>query len=177
MARVGRSIALGVALVAVAAVMALAVIGCNGATEGPQVTVGEAVQPSPWDLSTPESAVRSYLDWVSFSYRMANSEIPTATMTPEEGVRVDSYIQLNRIDGKGIEQSLDSIEIVSAAEEVSTAVVTARETWRYRYFSLDTLAYLTEELTASYETTYSLLAGEQGWLVDRVEATAEGELQ
>lgn len=161
----------------VAAAMAIAVIGCDGAAEKPQGTVGEAVQPVPWDLSTPETAVRSYIDWVSFSYRMANSEIPTATMTPEEGVRVDSYIQLNRIESKGIEQSLEAIEIVSASEEASTAVVTARETWRYRYFSLDTLAYLTEELTASYETTYSLVVGQQGWLVDRVEATSEGEIQ
>lgn len=140
-------------------------------------TVGEAVAPAQWDLATPESAVRSYLDWVTFSYRMANSEIPTATMTAEESVRVDSYIQLNRIEGQGIEQFLDLFEITSISQETSTAVVTARESWRYRYFSLDTLAYLTEEYTASYDTTYTLLAKPEGWLVDRVEATPDAEVR
>ncbi len=164
-------------LLVVIAVLALAVYGCGDGGSQQADVVGEAVQPAPWDLSTPEAAVRSYLDWVSFSYRMANSEIPTATMTPEEGVRVDSYIQLNRIDGKGIEQSLDSFEITAVSQESTSAVVTAREAWRYRYFSLDTLKYVSEEYTASYETTYTLVAEREGWLVDRVEATPEGEVK
>lgn len=168
---------LRLALVVVIAVLVLATLGCDGEGAQPADSVGEALQPAPWDLTTPESAVRSYLDWVSFSYRMANSEIPTATMTPEEGVRVDSYIQLNRIDGKGIEQSLESFEITSVSQETTTAVVTAREAWRYRYFSLETLKYVSEELKASYETTYALVAQSGAWLVDGVEATPEGEVK
>lgn len=163
-------------LLAAAALLAAVVVG--GCDNTPALgTVGEAVAPAPWDLAAPETAVRSYLDWVSFSYRMANSEIPTATMTAEEGVRVDSYIQLNRIEGRGIEQFLDLLEITSVSQEASAAVVTARESWRYRYFSLDTLRYLTEEYTVSYDTTYTLVARPEGWLVDRVEASPDTEVQ
>lgn len=166
---------LGMALAALAMLLVASVGGCKS---GPSLgTVGEAVAPAPWDLSTPESAVRSYLDWVSFSYRMANSDIPTATMTPEEGVRVDSYIQLNRMEGRGIEQFLDRFEITAVSQETSAAVVAARESWRYRYFSLETLEYLTEEYTASYDTTYTLVARPEGWLVDRVEATPDAEVK
>ncbi len=160
-----------VVLSVIAVLLGLAVFGCDGSE--PIEVVGDPVQPAPWDLSTPELAVRSYLDWVSFSYRMANSDIPTATMTPAEGVRVDSYIQLNRMDGKGIEQFLESFEVASVSEEASSAVLTARESWRYRYFSLETLEYVTEEYFASYDTTYTLVPGGGGWVVDAVEATAE----
>lgn len=166
---------LGMALAALAMLLVASVGGCK--SEPSLGTVGEAVAPAPWDLSTPESAVRSYLDWVSFSYRMANSDIPTATMTPEEGVRVDSYIQLNRMEGRGIEQFLDRFEITAVSQETSAAVVAARESWRYRYFSLETLEYLTEEYTASYDTTYTLVARPEGWLVDRVEATPDAEVK
>ncbi len=165
---------LRLAMVSLAVLLGLAAFGCGGGQ--PAELVGEAVQPTPWDLSTPELAVRSYLDWVSFSYRMANSEIPTATMTPEEGVRVDSYIQLNRMEGNGIEQFLETFEVVSVSEEASSAVLTARESWRYRYFSLETLEYVSEEFRASYDTTYTLVPGADGWVVDAVEAAAEGEI-
>ncbi|MRS12128.1 MAG: hypothetical protein EG823_03535 [Actinobacteria bacterium] len=170
-----RETLLRISLLLLAALLAVLVLGCeSGESAG---KVGEAVAPAQWDLSTPESAVRSYLDWVSFSYRMANSDIPSATMTPEEGVRVDSYIQLNRMEGKGIEQFLESFEVVSVTEEASSAVLVSREAWRYRYFSLESLKYLTDGLTASYDATYTLVAEPQGWLVDKVEATAEDEVQ
>lgn len=134
--------------------------------------VADPVEPAPWDLATPEAAVRSYLEWVSFSYRMANSEIPTATMTPAELVRIDAYIQLNRTEGKGLEQTLESIETSVASEDATNAVVTAREAWSYRYFSLESLEYLTDIVRESYEATYTLVREPAGWLVDRVEASA-----
>lgn len=164
------------ALVCVVVAAVLALPGCSGepAITG---TAADPVVPAAWDLSTPESAVRSYLDWVSFSYRMANSDIPTATMTPAESVRIDAYIQLNRMDGRGLEQALTGFEVTSVSEEETSAVLTARETWDYRYFALDGLAYLTSPLQASYETTYTLLAGPDGWLVDRVEARSLGEVE
>ena len=174
MRRVESVRALAVACVLIGA-LTLGLVGCSDATERPAGVPGvdiaaDPVEPAPWDLSTPESSVRSYLDWVSFSYRMANSEIPTATMTPGELVRVDSYIQLNRIENKGLEQSLDSIEFTSASGEATTTVLTARESWTYRYFSLETLAYLTDLTRESYETTYTLVKDAPGWLVDTVEA-------
>ena len=170
------------ALLYAAAALALLACGCDGPVSGDTdpTSAGEvatAVVPESWDLGTPESAVRSYLDWISYSYRMADSSIPTATMTPEEFVRVDAYVQFNLMDGKGIEQSIENMEVRSVSEEATTAVVAAREDWTYRYFSLDTLTYLTEPLAVSYETTYTLVKGDSGWLVDRVEASAQGELR
>lgn len=162
------------ALLIVAASLVTLAMACGGE---PAESVPEPVAPAPWDLSTPESAVRSYLDWVSFSYRMANSQIPSATMTPEEGVRVDAYIQLNRIEGQGIEQFLESFETASVTTEASSAVVVSRESWRYRYFSLDSLEYLTEDLFASYDATYTLVPGEAGWLVDAVKVTPHDEVK
>ncbi|MBN1192621.1 MAG: hypothetical protein JXA36_02865 [Coriobacteriia bacterium] len=155
------------ALALTACMVLLAVmVGCGE----PGEKVGDPVMPAPQDLTTPESAVRSYLDWVSLSYRMANSEIPTATMTPDESVRVDSYIEYNRQEDKGIEQELESFEVRSLVQEESQAVLTAVEIWSYRYFSLTTLEYVSEPLSASYDTTYTLVASDSGWLVDRVEA-------
>lgn len=162
--------------------LAFLVSACNGVDvdDSGSPALGEVpapVTPEPYDLRTPESAVRSYLDWISYSYRMADSSIPAATMTPEESVRVDAYIQFNLMDGKGIEQSIENMEVRSVSEEATTAVVAAREDWTYRYFSLDTLRYLTEPLAVSYETTYTLIKGDTGWLVDRVEASAQGEFR
>ena len=156
--------------------LAFAAVACSEASDV-SATVGDPVAPAQWDQTTPESAVRSYLDWVSFSYRMANSEIPTATMTPGELVRVDSYIQLNRMEDKGLEQTLDTLQVRNVTQEATSAVLIATEMWTYRYFSLSTLEYLTESLSASYDTTYTLVPGDAGWLVDRVEATPKSEVQ
>lgn len=169
--RVGLVLVCGLLLGALA--LGLSACAASSSTPGgtPGVDIARApVEPAPWDLSTPETAVRSYLDWVSFSYRMANSEIPTATMTPGEFVRVDAYIQLNRTEGKALEQTLESIETTLVSEDTTSAIVTARETWAYQYFSLETLGYLTDAARESYETTYTLVREPLGWLVDRVEA-------
>ncbi|MBN2840010.1 MAG: hypothetical protein JXP37_03530 [Coriobacteriia bacterium] len=156
-------------------VLALALVACSAPAESPGFgTAPDAIAPAPHDLTTPEAAVRSYLDWVSYAYRMANSDIPAATMTPGELVRVDAYIQLNRMDGKGIDQELTSCEVRSASQEATGAVVSATEEWRYRYFSLESLAYASEPVAISYDTTYTLVASDEGWLVDRVEATPTG---
>lgn len=166
---------LGPALLA-AALVTGSLSGCGSPSRAEEIAP-DATAPEAWDLSEPETAVRSYLDWVSFAYRMANSEIPTSTMTPEEAVRVDAYIQLNRVEGKGIEQHLESLDIVSASKDTTSATVVARESWRYRYFSLETLAYLSEVLRADYDTTYTLVPGPDGWLVDKVEAVSAAEVQ
>jgi len=174
-----RAICALVGGVLLAAIM-LGVAACSprstdAAGPGGMGVAADPVEPAPWDLTAPEAAVRSYLEWVSFSYRMANSEIPTATMTPAELVRIDAYIQLNRTEGKGLEQTLESIETAVASEDATRAVVTAHETWAYRYFSLETLKYLTDTVRESYEATYSLVRQPAGWLVDSVEASVSAE--
>ncbi len=134
----------------------------------------DADPPSAPDLSAPEPAVRSYLDWVSFAYRMANSEIPVDTMTGNQYVRVDAYIELNRQNGEGLEQELVDFEAHDVSEEATSAVVTAREEWRFRYFNLDTLRYTSERERAEYETVYALVLEDGRWLVDGVEAELLG---
>lgn len=170
-ARAVCTVVLGVAL----GVLVLAGSACTPVAPQPVGTPGvdiaaDPVEPAPWDLTTPESAVRSYLDWVSFSYRMIDPEIPMATMTPGEGLRVDGYIQRNWMNGKGLEQSLESIEFTPISEESTSAVVAAHEEWTYRYFTVGTLEYVSEVTRESYETTYTLVRDPSGWLVDSVEA-------
>ena len=137
-----------------------------------------SVPPAVLDLSSPESAVVSYLDWVSLAYRLANSEISTQTMTPWEGVRVDAYIELNRQSNRAIEQALTMFEVRGLTIEEPTATVAAYEEWEYRYFTLDTVAWSSDPLTASYETTYVLVHEPDGrWLVDSVEAEPLGTIE
>lgn len=173
---------LAVLLAGLVALLLLASCG-SGPEPKPEVTPATAspataTQPAPWDTSSPESAVGSYLRWVSYSYLMANSDIPTATMTPDEGIRVDAYIQLNRQQNRAIEQLLTSFRVLDVDIAEPTATVTAAEEWRYRYFALDTLTYTSESLAASYETTYTVLRQPDGrWLVDSVEATSSVEVQ
>lgn len=108
---------------------------------------------------------------------MANSEAATLTHTPYEGVRVDSYIELNRQKGQGIEQTLTAFESRVAESEEPTSLVATREQWSYRYFSLETLEYLTQSLVASYEVTYTVVRQPDGrWLVDSVDARPLGEV-
>jgi hypothetical protein len=151
-------------------------VGCaesaSTASDGVGTPLTEAVVPAPPDLSAPVPAVRSYLAWAGFSYRMANSEISSRTMGPYEGVRVDSYIQLNREKNQGMEQELTAFTPVEATRSETSALVTASEAWRYRYFSLDKRRYLTPWYAASYEATYSVIATQGVWLVESVEATA-----
>ncbi|MDO8914739.1 MAG: hypothetical protein Q7W16_01490 [Coriobacteriia bacterium] len=151
-------------------------VGCaesaSTSSDGVGTPLTEAVVPAAPDLSAPVPAVRSYLAWVGFSYRMANSEISSRTMTPYEGVRVDSYIQLNREKNQGMEQELTAFTPVEASRSETAALITASEAWRYRYFSLDKRRYLTPWYEASYDTTYSVIATQGVWLVASVEATA-----
>jgi hypothetical protein len=174
-------IALAAFLLAVAVATAALLAGCcqktGGTSGGTSSTFAGAaldapvVPPEP-DLSAPLPSIRSYLAWSAFAYRMANSDIASRTMTPYEGVRIDSFIQLNREQGRGIEQQLIEFKPVEVGLASDVATYTATETWRYRYFSLETKRYLTPWYTTSYNTTYSVVATEGVWLVDYVEATA-----
>ncbi len=165
--------ALVAALLSVGFVAALSACSPQPAVSG----LPDPVAPAPPDLSTPEAAVATYLDWVSFSYRMANSDIATPTMTADEWVRVDAYIEYNRQQGRGIEQELMRFETRDRSVEETRATIAASEQWRYRYFSLDSLAYTSEPLEASYETTYTLVREAAGWLVTRVEASPMGAVE
>ncbi len=129
-------------------------------------------------LATPEESVRTYLEYVTLAYRMANSEATTRTATDYENVRIDAYIELNREKGQGIEQRLLSFASGVPSSTADTATVTAKETWEYRYFDLRTLAYVSEPTKASYDATYTVVRQPDGrWLVDAVKAEPRSRTQ
>lgn len=168
-----------VAMVLLGTVVAMGVASCRDPSmSGPGAiatdTPGPPIVPAPPDLTSPRSAVRSYIDWTSLSYRMANSELSTRVADPWEHVRVDSYIQLNREQNRAIEQTLVAFRVVSLSTRDGTATLAARERWRYRYFAIDTRRYLGPRHMVRYETTYTVARQRDGghWLVSRVGARA-----
>lgn len=135
-------------------------------------------RPAPWDLGTPESAVRSYLDWVSYGYRIGESEVATPTMTPYQLVRVDAYNQMQLQKGRLIDQSVKSIVFGKASADVTRTLLPAKERWKYRYVSIKKAGEtLQGPYDASYETTYTLVKTKNGWLVDDIEVKTLGTVK
>jgi len=166
--------------------------GANGASSqttdtmgahmaGPPIDVhiGQSVidaAPAPWDLSSPQSAVRSYLAWVSYADRIGQSQVATATMSANEEVRVDSYIQYNLEKSKLIDQKLTSITFGKASTGTTSTLVPTKETWTYSYLSVaEGNAVLAGPHSASYDVTYTVIKQASGaWVVDSVAAKAKG---
>ncbi len=169
------------ALVCVAALVCIAVAsGCSApAPDTSGQTIASSTEPDAADLSTPASAVRSYLDWISYAYRIGVSDVASHTMTPEESVRVDSYVQYNLQErSRRIDQRLIRFDARPASVEGTRAVLGAREEWEYRYLSADGQTVLTDNYGASYDTTYTVVRTPDGvWVVDSVEAAPRGEVQ
>ncbi len=157
-------------LVAIAFGSSLALGACSPSARAMKLT--PPVLPEKADFSTPEASVRTYLQYTSFAYRMVNSDLASAVAAPYEGVRVDSFIELNREKDRGIEQQLTSFAKRSESQEGTRVVLAAHEEWRYRYFKLSTKTYDTPTYTATYDTTYTLTRDAKGWLVDKYEAKA-----
>jgi hypothetical protein len=175
--RVNRYTLVVVAAALLAAGVLSALFGCTSAP-APDKRVLGVVTPAPWDRSTPEAAVRSYLDWTTYAYRMVNSDLATQTMSPEEEVRVNSYVQLNKEAGKLINQRLVLLEIGKPSKESTRSLVPTRESWEYSYLSIGALKSLTPTYTASYEVTYTVISPQKGiWVVDSVAAKPLGEVK
>ena len=136
-------------------------------------------KPDPWVLTTPEDAVRSYLAWTSYAYRIGQSQVAVPTMSAYEEVRVDSYVQYNLQKYRLIDQTLDSISFGTPKIEAARAVLPAKETWTYRYVSIQNAGETLEgPYSASYETTYTVIKNDNGeWVVDKVDATALGTVK
>jgi hypothetical protein len=168
-----RSPRAAVLLLAVSA-LTLALLALSACASGPMFSgaaLSPPVLPGKTDFSTPKTAVLTYLDYTSFAYRMVNSDLASAVASPYEGVRVDSYIELNREKDRGIEQQLMTFTQRSESKVATTVLLAVREDWKYRYFSLTTKRYTTPMYDASYDTTYTLVKRPQGgWYVDKVDA-------
>jgi len=158
-----------------------ATVGANMAGPAQKVVISQATvdaRPQPWALTTPESAVRSYLDWISYAYRIATSDVATPTMGADEGVRVDSYIQYNLEQSRLIDQTLGSITFGTASKTATATLLPATEKWSYRYVSISTAdKTLSGPFTASYDTTYTLTKTAKGWIVQSVAAKAIGTVK
>lgn len=156
-------------------------VGANMAGPAQQVIVSRAAldaRPHPWVLTTPENAVRSYLDWISYGYRIGDSTVTTATMSAAQEVHVDSYIQLNLESSRLIDQTLTSITFGKQSVEGTHTLVPAKEHWTYRYVSTKAVNQtLSGPFSASYDTTYTVVKTAGGWVVDSVAAKALGEVK
>jgi hypothetical protein len=131
--------------------------------------------PAPPDLSSPAAAVRSYVAWVAFGYRAGNAELASATMTPDEFVRVDAYVELNRQKGRRLDERVVSMTARGASVETSRATLAFGEEWRYSYLSLTGDSTVAGPYSVSYDTTYTLVQPSPGrWLVDAVQAQPLG---
>ncbi|MDO8963005.1 MAG: hypothetical protein Q7W30_00755 [Coriobacteriia bacterium] len=152
--------------------------GCTApaASQGPTFPPPPPASP---DLTTPEKAVDSYLAWVTFAYRMLNSDASSSTMEPTESVRVDSYIELNRQQGKGIDQKLLKFEVKSSKTTGSEAVIVAHEEWEYSYFSVsEPTKSVSPVYKVEYDVTYTLRRGKDMlWRVDHLYAKPFGEVK
>lgn len=180
------------ALAAVAAILAMAFIvaGCaspstpakdsTGARTSeasltamfPEATPTPAAAPMAPILTDPRSAVNSYLMWVTYAYRILDSNVASLTFDPYEEVRVNSYVMYNVQERRAIDQRLLDAKTKSLRSQGQTATVALHEEWAYRYISIDTVAYSSPINTVSYETTYTLVKDGLNWLVHSVEATS-----
>lgn len=137
-----------------------------------------ASKPQPWVLKTPEAAVKSYLDWTSYAYRIATSDVATPTMSAAEAVRVDSYNQFNLEKSRLIDQTLDSISFGKASAGSTSTLVPTKEKWTYRYVSISSGGKtIGGPYSASYTATYTVVKTAKGWVVDSVKAKALGAVK
>jgi hypothetical protein len=126
--------------------------------------------PSAWVLESPESAVRSYLDWISYGYRTAQPAFAEPTMGAEEAVRVDSYNEYNLQKERIIDQELVEITFGEATIDGATATIGTSEVWTYRYVSTTEPGKTIEgPFEARYEGVYTLAQTDAGWVVDSVD--------
>ena len=131
-------------------------------------------KPAPPKLDNPTDAVRSYLDWVSYAYRMGDSTLAEPMATGSEFVRFDSYIQWNLQEKRRLmDQKLESIEFGTPSVKGTKASVPATEKWTYRYLSTTEAGkQLSDPKSIDYATIYHLVKNPAGdWRVDSIEAT------
>jgi hypothetical protein len=135
--------------------------------------------PAPWNLKTPQTAIRSYLDWTSYAYSIGQSFVATPTMSAQEDVRVDGYIQYNIQQSRLISQKLVSITFGKPKVTATSTLVPVKENWTYSYISTAVgNKVVGGPYTATYDATYTVIKAKGGtWIVDSVDAKAEGALQ
>lgn len=128
-------------------------------------------EPAAPDLSTPEGAVRSYLAWTTYAYRIADARVALPTMSQKQEDAVKSYVEYNTGKGQVLDQTLQSITFSEPAQTGPRMTVSTHETWTYRYLSAENPEEVIDgphEIT--YDVTYTLIESGDGWVVDEVRA-------
>jgi len=144
----------------------------------PATTPPPGQQPPPPALKDPRTAVYSYLLWISYAYRVLNSDVASKTFDPYEEVRVNSYVMYNFQEGRAIDQRLLKADLRDWESKGNTATVSLSEDWVYRYISTKTGKYTTPALNASYDTTYTVIKLKNNtWVVHSVEATSSAPVK
>lgn len=121
--------------------------------------------------------MRSYLDGITYSYRIGVSDVASQTMSGAELVRVDAYIELNRQQGRSIEQTLTAIEFGKVTGVEPTLTVEATEDWVYRYVAADGSTSANDELSAAYAAEYTVIREGETWKVDSVKVQTQGAVK
>jgi len=118
--------------------------------------------------STPKQAVTAYLSAIPEAYLSLEVTVVAPFVTERQEVREDSYIQLNRQEGRALEMALVSYRVLEAAEpsaDASSAVVRTEEQWRWRYWDIRSRKPATAWARTTYRMEYSLSREGSGWLV------------
>lgn len=164
--------------IVVVAVLATSISGCARARHAPstpetptEATSGalppiQAVERIP--SSTPKQAVTAYLSAIPEAYFSLEVTAVAPFVTERQEVREDSYIELNRQEGKALEMTLLSYRVLEAPEpsdDGTSAVVRTDETWRWRYWDVQTRKPSTGWATTTYRMEYSVERHGSGWLV------------
>lgn len=168
-----------------------ATMGCSSApkksaaaetteTAGNETKPPKPELPPPPMLRDPRSAVYSYMVWISYAYRILDSEIAhrNHAFSDFEEVRVNSYVQLNRQEERAIDQIITGFDVKKIDTKENTATVSVVESWRYRYIDLKTGLYKGDWNEAVYDSTYTVVKNPKyGWQVDKVDAKPRGEVK
>jgi len=138
-----------------------------------------ANRPVPWVLTSPQSAVKSYLDWTAYAYRIGQSVVASPTMGSAEFTRVDAYTQLNLEKAQLLDETLKAVKYGTPSVDGTQTKIPTREDWSYRYVSIKNADQTVGgPYTASYEATYTVVESHQGqWLVTAVDAKALGPVK
>ena len=128
-------------------------------------------EPPPPMLRDPQTAVYSYMLWISYAYRTLNSQITTQAYDPYQEVRVSAYVDYNRQEKQALDQRILVAKVKSAESVGSTATVTMHEEWAYRYIDVTTGKYKSPVTHVTYESTYTVVKLADDWLVNSVEAS------
>ncbi len=128
-------------------------------------------EPPPPMLRDPQTAVYSYMLWISYAYRTLNSQITTQAYDPFQEVRVSAYVDYNRQEKQALDQRILVAKVKSTESVGNTATVAMHEEWAYRYIDITTGKYKTPVTRVTYESTYTVVKQADNWLVNSVEAS------